>query len=379
MEAPSGSEQRKAVKRIQSLYAAEYRAVDKDSIGKLCKTLVDQSEDENNPSAVRFASLNEAIRLATLWSQPELACQATDRLCQIFDVDTIDVKTKLINAFGDVSYDATTAMKVMMQAERLADQPVDQNDYDGAVKVLNAAGKLARKLKHANAISSINDRIKLIRQTKREFDKLDKHFATLNGDSRDPVANLKIGEFYCFTKGDFERGIKFLARSNNKTLRKAAMTEISGSGLLPDEVCELGDVWWEVGNSKKNLNAKAHAAELYRSVINELPGLRKKEIENRLAEVSSVLLVGFDDIWGKEWKMVFKGFNWHTVVFDPTGTVSVEINGKTNLYSWKTVPGGIYIDQVNVLVMYSAETGITSQQFKDGTVINNGYAVPKKK
>ena len=50
--------------------------------------------------------------------------------------------------------------------------------------------------------------------------------AVLEGKPDDPEANLMVGKYLCFTKGDWEKGLPLLTKSENSRLKLLAERDV---------------------------------------------------------------------------------------------------------------------------------------------------------
>jgi formylglycine-generating enzyme required for sulfatase activity len=123
----------------------------------------------------------------------------------------------------------------------------------------------------------------------KDQEELQEARAALAKDSKDPKASLVLGQYLCFSRGDWEKGLPLLAQGNDETLKGLADRELKSPPKQPKEQVNLGDAWWEIASthSRSQMNAiKIHAGRWYRQADTALPAsLVKSNVEKRLVEV----------------------------------------------------------------------------------------------
>ncbi|MEK6234199.1 MAG: NPCBM/NEW2 domain-containing protein, partial [Planctomycetales bacterium] len=100
----------------------------------------------------------------------------------------------------------------------------------------------------------------------------------------DPAANLALGRFYCFDKGDWDVGLPMLALGEDEVLREAAQLDLTWPAD-PVTLQKLGRRWWQAAEDQKP-RAVANAVRIrayraYREAFSKLDkegreGLRKQ-------------------------------------------------------------------------------------------------------
>ncbi len=104
----------------------------------------------------------------------------------------------------------------------------------------------------------------------------------------DPQANLTLGEFLCFTQGDWQQGLAYLAKGSDGELKELARKDKSSPRSDPTEQVKLGDAWWDLAQSIKGEEKAAltiRAGYWYEKALPKMAGgLAKSRIEKRMKE-----------------------------------------------------------------------------------------------
>jgi hypothetical protein len=97
---------------------------------------------------------------------------------------------------------------------------------------------------------------------------------TLKQKPNDPEANLAVGKYRCFSKGNWETGLPMLAKGSDERLKALAAMDIAGAASASGQA-DLGDAWWNNGTRQR-------AAYWYAKALPGLDGVKKEWVEKRL-------------------------------------------------------------------------------------------------
>jgi hypothetical protein len=138
--------------------------------------------------------------------------------------------------------------------------------------------------------AQLQEKRREIAVAKESADRVAAHLATLERSPNDPAANLAAGRHFCLVAHDWERGIPYLAKGSDAALKAAATRELAGASTA-DAAVGVGDGWWDLAALQSDRAARAemlaHAADVYSGAIDRLSGLRKTQIEKRIADARS--------------------------------------------------------------------------------------------
>ena len=158
-----------------------------------------------------------------------------------------------------------------------------------ARSLLKIAEDSAKKAKSVALTTRIAARGKEIAELRKEFDKTGEAFATLEKKPDDADANLTIGKYLCFQKGQWDKGLPHLVKGGQKAGSEAKLKELAQSDLdTPTEAAkqvQVGEGWWalsqtETGIAKKQLQWRAK--HWYEAALPNLTGLTKTRVEKNL-------------------------------------------------------------------------------------------------
>lgn len=141
------------------------------------------------------------------------------------------------------------------EALKKAEAAVREDKYDEALEALADADRSATAAKDLGMIASVRDEKKRVSFLKQEFSKAQK-----KGKEDDPVATLAMGKFYCFIKGDWAKGLPFLAKASDEKLKAVVEADLK----MPEEAGKriaVAEAWADLMRSQKEASAKSAMAD----------------------------------------------------------------------------------------------------------------------
>jgi len=178
----------------------------------------------------------------------------------------------------------------------LADNAADADDYDRATELASLGLAAARKTRDGELVKQIVAREKQIKEAAETYARAKTALETLENDPANPTANQAAGEYYCFVKKDWTKGVPMLALGTDAAFKSLAIRELKLSAALrgqniaafPSEQAELGDAWWDLGekhDEDMKGRLRSRAAYWYRRASPNLSGLVKQKCEKRLEQI----------------------------------------------------------------------------------------------
>ena len=137
------------------------------------------------------------------------------------------------------------------------------------------------------ALGSLTDCAKGLQQARREHEAIRAAQERLKAAPDDPDACLAVGHWYCFSRGDWDEGLKLLAKGSDDALKSLAAEELARKPSNADQRVARGDAWWDLAETaagKPKAAMRARAGHWYLDAMPDLaPGLGKSRVEKRLA------------------------------------------------------------------------------------------------
>lgn len=267
-----------AEKTVRDLFKDDYAKKSRPDRLALARTLLESGEKTTDEPATRWVLLVEARDVALQVGDADLAFRAVDALARAFVVRSATLKLEVLSK--DTGASAERALAVLEEGIRT-------NDFDAAAKAAEMGRRLALKASDPGLSARIAARGRDAARIKTRFARAVKAFDALEKNPEDPEANLEVGEYACLVKGDWEEGLKYLARGPESPLTALARKDLAGADAA-DAQAALGDAWWELGEKQKG-EAKTRyfdrAAEWYGRALAGLEGIAKVRLEKRLGSL----------------------------------------------------------------------------------------------
>ena len=88
--------------------------------------------------------------------------------------------------------------------------------------------------------NEIKTRVEKRKAYAKAYEVMQKAKLVLDKTPHDPGANLTVGRYYCFMKGDWAKGLAMLAVSNDENLKPVALKDIAASPIARDHCPAFG-------------------------------------------------------------------------------------------------------------------------------------------
>ena len=255
------------------------------------RSMITTASDPATGSAERYVLLRKGIDVLAASAAIDDALAAVDTLDIQFEVDVWAEKAKLFETMYDAQPSKTDAASkdLALAATKLANQSAKVERFDEAVALLRLANSAARR-------GSNNELSRLALNRRRELEKMRDEYApikrakeALSANADDPNANLYVGRWQAFVRGDWQQGLPMLAKGSNEMLKSIATDELAAPDE-PDAQAALADRWWELANKTDGVmrdQIRKHAVTWYKKALPGLTGLMAEAAQQRIDELDS--------------------------------------------------------------------------------------------
>lgn len=285
--APDPAALKDAAKTIRDIFKDDYaRKAPADRLA-LARKFIEQAAQSKDDPASRFTLLSEAQDLAAGAGDAGTAMTAIDRLVESFEVDGVSLRAAALTSLAKIAKSPEDSAALARAYLKLADAAVIVDDYDAARKACDAASALFKKIRDLPGVQRAEAQGKEIADLKGRHDRVRKARETITKTPDDPAANLALGQFHCFIKGDWETGLPQLSAGSDAALRTLAAKDLAGPSTPLDQSV-VGDGWWdlaekETGRSRRHLRDRAR--HWYEKASEKLVGLLKTKVDQRLSQL----------------------------------------------------------------------------------------------
>jgi hypothetical protein len=282
--APDGPAIAEAERQIREIFKDEYPKKGAADRAALARRLLEAGGESRDADPLQFVALREARELAAGAGDLETAFEAIDRIDKYFRVDASALKAAAFLTATKAIHSPETAERVFSAGLDLLDRLACDSEYDEAVLLLPALGELARRLRNADHVKTVQSRATEVRSQQAEWVRVRPLIEKLKEKPNDAETCLAVAKYHMTAKSNWEAALPLLARCGQPGLVEAAMKDIA----QPTDAAGragLGDLWWAL--SEKELSpfkaalqnrAKFH----YEKALPELSGLAKAKAQKRI-------------------------------------------------------------------------------------------------
>jgi hypothetical protein len=292
---PGEKAQEEAQQLVREVYTKEQdRAKTSAEKVELARKMLDQADETATDPATRFVLLRTARHLASEACDAETSLAAVDRMARVFDVDGPAMQEETLQALAEAARTSSQFQATAEQALPLVETAVQRDDYPRAVRLAELGVALARRAREWGLAKQIADRREEVQSMAAAYADVEEAQAVLQSEPTDPEANLVVGRYLCFNKGDWSRGIPMLALVGDKAVKSLAAAELE-KPATPGEQVALADGWWDLAQAKTGADRDAllrHAGSWYRKARDGVSGLVRVKVDQRLAEIAKAGKVG---------------------------------------------------------------------------------------
>ncbi len=288
---PSADAQNDALKLVKDTFGDEYAGAGSSAektafAGKLLQT----AKETNQGTANHYALLRVAWDVATQAGDAKLAIQITDEIAGAYEVNALSAKLATVKTTDGFVRSSAQRTALATVALELAEEAAAGDDYDSAQELASIGIAAARKAQDWQLVKQIVARDKAVKKMAEAYARAQKALVTLENDPANPEANQEAGEYYCFVKRDWRKGIPMLALGTDQILKVLAHKELKGTSDAMEQVA-LGDGWWNLAQTRENSERDAvllHAGSWYQKAQPQISGLERVKVDERLAELPGV-------------------------------------------------------------------------------------------
>jgi hypothetical protein len=292
---PEGAKLRDTEKAVKDLFKELYSKKAPADRVALAKTLLEQArKTPDDPMAV-WVMLREAQETASQAADVRISVSAADEAARLFDVDGLALKNAVLSTAAKAAKTPEECVSTAEALLKLVDEYVAVDLYDAADRSASSALLQARKSGDAALASRASTRSKEVGEAKTRFQSLKRVLETLARTPDDSGANSDMGQFMAFVKGNWDMGLRFLAKGSDATLKTLAAKELTYPAQASEQAA-IADGWYELSEKEKSPLRKgqllSHALMIYDGALASSTGLVRTRIENRLADIDDARYPG---------------------------------------------------------------------------------------
>ena len=278
--------------KVREIFRQEFaEAKTSKARAALAMKLLEQADRSKDDAVARYVLLKMAGEQAVFAGDVAQAMHVVNKMQADYQIDAPGMKADVLGAFmRQPGAEKTTTGAVFEMAIKLCEEAMARDDFELAIRFAKEASAAGRKSRDADQNRLILARIKEIDRLKGKFAAVQKALETLASDAADGGANLIVGQWYCFTKGDWDKGLPILVKCSRGDLADLAKRELTKPTDVKDQTA-LADAWWTIGEKEPAPARPAfetRAQYWYELALPQLTGLDKIRVEKRLEQQANM-------------------------------------------------------------------------------------------
>jgi DNA-binding beta-propeller fold protein YncE len=230
-----------AEKELREADASDLAQTDPAALRRLAEKWINRAFLGREGPAMRFALLRAGRDVALRAENVILMQLVTDEIVKQFAVSPVGERLAAVEA-AVAALGANKGWMVFSWALDVLEEALAADEYDLAMRAAAAARAAVAKGSPQNR--EWVERVVRKAEARRDaFEKVRKDLETLASRPDDPAANVAVGRFRCYEKGDWDQGLPLLARGGDD-LAELARKDLTGAADAAAQA-RLGDLWWE--------------------------------------------------------------------------------------------------------------------------------------
>ncbi|NQT12365.1 MAG: trypsin-like peptidase domain-containing protein, partial [Planctomycetes bacterium] len=288
---PTGDELAAVTKTVQGIFQDELaKAKLPTQKRELAETILRHGQEEKNTAAERYALLSEARRLAIESGATSAALDATDELIAWFDVDAVELQVETVQKLGQTVRLNQDRIELAAVALQFAAESYSSDRYGEAASLAAVASVAANKARDAKLIQAARQWSQRTREAEAPWDEYQTALEQLKAKPTDSAAHLAVGTYLCFSRGDWQAGLKHLAQGSDAKLRAVAARDLAAPADAESRIA-IGRSWRELAETAHQDHRQAYLAAAHYWYTKALPdqsGLGKLKIEDLLKDIGEI-------------------------------------------------------------------------------------------
>jgi len=265
----------------------------------VAKEMIDGALKLKDGSADQFVLLKIGREIAAGAGDAATALQALERQAERFDMPVAKLRAETLLTAAREATAPLQHKAVADAALPVVDELAGGEEIGLALDICEAGRSAAQKSRQFVLVNELRARIDELKKQQGSSEEYRQALAVMQGDPAEPAANLAAGRYLCLVKGDWERGVPFLALGSDPALKAVALMELRMSRAehgadSAEQQAAIGNAWWDAAETRRGAERdtlRLRAGVWYRKAEPKLTGsLTGLKITQRLEELAKLRL-----------------------------------------------------------------------------------------
>lgn len=288
---PPEAELATAKKLVADVYKKDYESAKTAADQKkLAGKMLEDAKQSKAGSADQFALYEIARNISTKIGDIDAALEAVHLSAAGFQIDENSLTREVFAKVAPLVRTVPERQLLLRYLTVAYFESVRDDQLADAKEMLELALSAAKKANDPDAVKQWVRRQEKLTARQAAHDKMQQAEKTLETKPADPAANALCGEYLCFYRKDWTRGLPMMALGPPSALQKLAAKELTGA-KTPDEQVALGDAWYDEAQLREGFVKNvllSRSVEWYAPAIKDLAALNKRKVQNRLDEAVKI-------------------------------------------------------------------------------------------
>jgi len=285
---PPGSAQKTILAQVNQVFSIGEARQPAEKL-ELASKLAALAEKSQQPEE-RFVLLRRAADLACDGGDAALMLDVVERIAGQYEVDLLHAQQVMLLRFAAAASGKEQIAGLVAASESVVDQLVADQRIELADELSAAVYRATKKRGNTDVRKAALARRREVLHLRDLLKQIEEARAALANNPDDAEAHATLGRWYAFKLGDWEEGLRQLAKGDDPTLKRLAEQDLA----LPKKALAqiaLADSWWEAAekttdDTKRSLLSRA--AYWYRQAQPELTSvIAKAKVARRLEEIGA--------------------------------------------------------------------------------------------
>jgi hypothetical protein len=271
---------------IRRSYQAQLTDARPEAKALIARELLTRSAIAQDPVR-ELASLRVAAELATEAQDFAMALEACGKMGERFEMATLPTKVELLAKGSHQNALPGGSARLADACIATGFEALAQDEYEQGIALADMGKSAAQASANRHLIKQAQWLETELTRCRTGYAQVKKLVERLRQQPGNAEANLRVGEFLCFTKNDWQIGLPMVAHGNDEGLRSIVEKELGQKSLKPPEQVALGDRWWALAAASTNqlqLAFQRRARYWYLKAIAQARGAEKARLREQLAE-----------------------------------------------------------------------------------------------
>jgi hypothetical protein len=281
---PTDEAKAKAQTQIAAVFGDELKGAKTPPAKAAVARKISDLARETKDLATKYVMLEEARRLFVELKDVASALQTVDALSAQFDVAPLPAKVKLLQTIGEGTLSAAQRAEIVNEACTLGYEAIDSDQFETAKALSDVVRSAAARATAADVKADAKEFIDEFTQRQKRWDAVRRAEQAAAANPDDPAANLALGLYHMFDRGDQAKGLGMLAKGSDAKLAAAAKArQESVSKGLAGSLAEA-DAWFDcisTVTAEYKAAVQKRALEAYDLAAGSASGLEKAKAEKR--------------------------------------------------------------------------------------------------